>query len=182
MLIILMLGTTVNLSAKDGVPFIHSFGELRVYYKDWLVVCADKGDGECRMVNYVNKDSSQKTGFFPDSRLTLIPAQLGKAASIDFFDKGAPSEVNGISIDVDGKAFSVQASGYDTPEKNRVMETYIVHDEVTLKEVVKLSKPARWLTFSYEGISGQVSKVRFSLRGFTKALAFIKKQESKRGC
>lgn len=178
-LILLMLGGTVNLSAKDGVSFIHSFGELRVYFKDWLVVCADKGEGECRMVNYVyDKNNHEKEKFFPDSRLTLIPAQSNKGAIIDFYHKNAPSEIIGIDIAVDREKYSFDETDYKTPKQNRVMETYIVNNQTKLKNIMEASKPARWLTFRYVGISGQESKVRFSLRGFTKAFNFIQRQTS----
>ena len=30
--------------------FLHEFGELRAYFKDWLVVCEDEGRGACRAV------------------------------------------------------------------------------------------------------------------------------------
>ncbi|MBU1668210.1 hypothetical protein KKC13_07295 [bacterium] len=175
-MILILFGTSLNLSAKDGVPFIHPFGELRVYFKDWLVVCADKGEGECRMVNYVNHDSKQKTGFFPDSRLTIVPAQSEKTASLDFYHKNAPSVIDSITIAVDRKKLSLDSEDYQTPEQNRMMETYVVDNETKLNTIIEASKPGRWLTFTYAYPDNQHKKVRFSLRGFTKAFAFIAKQ------
>lgn len=179
MLTILMLLSSLNLSAKDGVPFMHSFGEKRVYFQDWLIVCAKKGEGQCRMVNYVNRNPKEKTGFFPNSRLSLTPAQSNQEAKLDFYDQGAPSEVNDIRIKVDKTAFSFEASDYQTPKENRIMETYVITNQIKLNEIVMDSKPARWLIFYYTGVSGQKSKVKFSLRGFTKAYDFIQKQTVK---
>jgi len=177
--VLLLLGSSLNLSAKDVVPFIHSFGEKRVYFQDWLVVCAKKGEGECRMVNYVNRNPKEKTGFFPNSRLSIIPAQSNQEAKLDFYDQGAPSEINGISIRVDKTAFSFNSSDYQTPNENRIMETYFITNQTKLNKIIEKSKPARWLNFYYTGISGEEKKVRFSLRGFTKVYNFIQKQTSK---
>ena len=171
-----MLGSTVNLSAKDGVAFMHPFGELRVYFKDWLVLCADKGEGECRMVNYVNNNSKKKTGFFGDSRLTIIPAQENNPAVLEFFHRDAPSLIDSIRIAVDRKKFSFTTVDYETPEQNRMMETYILHNQTQLNTIFEASKPARWLIFTYAYDENKHKKVRFSLRGFTKAWAFIENQ------
>ncbi len=176
-LIVILFGTSLNLSAKDGVPFIHPFGELRVYFQDWLVVCADKGQGECRMVNYVNNPSNKKeTGFFPDSRLSITPAQSTTTASLDFFHRNAPSVIDTITIGIDGTKFSLDAVDYEIPEQNRMMETYTVKNETKLTKIIEKSKPGRWLTFTYAYPNNQHKKVRFSLMGFTKALNFIEKQ------
>ncbi|CAA6822491.1 MAG: Unknown protein [uncultured Sulfurovum sp.] len=175
-LIVVLFGTSLNLSAKDGVAFMHPFGELRVYFKDWLVVCADKGEGECRMVNYVNNNTNIKTGFFADSRLTIIPARASKLALIDFFHRDAPSLIDSIRITVDRKKFSFAAVDYETPEHNKMMETYILHNQTQLNTIFEASKSARWLTFTYAYDENKHKKVRFSLRGFTKAWAFIEKQ------
>jgi len=174
-LILLIALSSLNLYAKDGVPFIHSFGELRVYFKDWLVVCADKGEGECRMVNYVNIGTDADTGFFPESRLTITPNQRSKPTSLDFYHKDAPSQIDGITVSVDSEKFLFDAEDYQTPTQSRIMETYIIKNETKLEKMIMESKLGRWLRFTYYK-GDNYKSVNFSLRGFSKAYEFIKKQ------
>jgi len=164
------------LGAKEGVPFIHSFGELRVYYKDWLVVCKDKGEGECRMVNYLNQNN-QTTGFFPNSRLSIVPMQGSNQLVLDFYQHNAPETIDGISIELGQKRFDFNSSDYKTPEQTRMMETYMIYHQSKLASVIEESKGARWLTFTYH-LKNHTQSVKFSLRGFTKALKFIYKQKA----
>lgn len=174
LLIVLLFVTSIHLFAKDGVPFIHSFGEERVYFKDWLVVCANKGQGECRMVNYLNRTNSQKIdGFFPDSRLSITPNQGDMTTSLDFYDQNAPSDIKGITISVDGEIFMFDASDYQTPTQSRMMETYIIKNANKLDKIIQESKSSRWLTFIYQDINSEYKRVKFSLRGFAKAYEFI---------
>lgn len=180
--VLILVGISLNLSAKDGVPFLlpKPFDELRVYYKDWLVVCNDRGAGTCRMVNYVYRpDNHERQSFFPDSRLSITPAQGTQEAVLDFYDRGAPPAINGLSLSVDQDRFAFDSADYQTPEQNRIMETYLVTHPNKLSQIIHLSKPARWLTVKYTGSSGESHTVRFSLMGFTKALAFIERQRVK---
>ncbi|HHH19945.1 MAG TPA: hypothetical protein ENK86_05510 [Campylobacterales bacterium] len=180
--VLILVVISLNLLAKDGVPFVLSkpFDELRVYYKDWLVVCNDRGAGTCRMVNYVYRpENHERQSFFPDSRLSITPAQEAQEAVLDFYDRGAPSEITELSVSVDRDRFAFDSADYQTPEQNRIMETYLVTNPNKLTQVIDLSKPARWLTIKYTGSSGESHTVRFSLMGFTKALAFIERQRVK---
>ena len=65
--------------AEDGKPFIHEFGELRVYYKYWLAVCDKNREGVCRMVAF---NLSGTETFFGRSELSVSPEQDGTPASI----------------------------------------------------------------------------------------------------
>jgi hypothetical protein len=165
------------LSAKDGVPFIHSFGELRVYYKDWLVVCKDRGEGECRMVNYLNSNN-QPTGFFAQSRLSLTPSQGTNKIELDFYQQNAPSSIESITIELDAKRFDFNATDYTTPNEHNMLETYIINNPTKLFPIIEGSRDARWLTFTYRYATHQEKSVKFSLLGFSKALEFIYKQKA----
>lgn len=175
--IIITLLLSINLlHAKEGVPFIHSYGELRVYFQDWLVVCQDKGEGECRMVNYLNQNN-QPTGFFPNSRLSIVPMQGSNKLLLDFYQHNAPSTITGISIELGQKRFDFVSSDYKTPKQTRMMETYTIQHQDKLASIIEKSKGARWLTFTYE-LKNHTQSVKFSLRGFTKALEFIYQQKA----
>lgn len=175
-ILIFTLLLSMILHAKDGEPFIHSFGELRVYYKDWLVVCKDKGEGECRMVNYLNQNN-QPTGFFAQSRLSIVPSQGTNQIALDFYQQNAPSSIDGITIRPGQKRFDFNASDYTAPHEHRMLETYIINNSSKLYSLIEDSKEARWLTFTYYYQSNEQS-VQFSLLGFTKALEFIYRQKA----
>jgi len=176
--ILITILLSINLlQAKEGVPFIHSFGELRVYYKDWLVVCQDKGEGECRMVNYLNQNN-QPTGFFPNSRLSIVPMQGSNQMVLDFYQHNALSTIEGITIELGEKRFDFNSSDYKTPDETRMMETYILHHQSKLSSLIEHSKKARWLVFSYHYAQNQAQSVTFSLLGFSKALEFIYTQKA----
>lgn len=88
------------------------------------------------MVNYVNRDSKEKTGFFPNSRLSIIPAQSNQNAKLDFYGQGVSSEINGIRVKVDKTAFSFESSDYQTPKENRIMETYFITNQAKLNKII----------------------------------------------
>lgn len=165
----IILLISLNLFAKEATPFIHHFGELRVYFKDWLVVCYDNGVGECRMVNYIYR-SEKSDKFFGDSVLTIYP----KRVKIDFYNKNAPSNILDITIFVDKKEFLFNSNDYITPNSGgNILETYSIKNKNSIKKIIKESKPSRWIIFIYKDIYNNTTKVKFSLMGFTKAVEFI---------
>ena len=164
--------------AADGKPFIHPFGELRVYFRDWLVVCDESGNGSCRMVNYVYASVRPADPFFPKSRLSITPAQAGVAGVIEFYDAGAAADIGYLGIAIDGKQFPLERADYQTPTQTRMMESYFIHARDTLEQVVEHAIPGRWLAISYGHSADEYTTVTFSLLGFTRALEFIRQRNT----
>lgn len=174
--------------AKEGKVFIHAFGELRVYYQDWLVVCEDKGQGVCRMVNI--KLNSKKDTFFGNSQLTVYPAlqqprksamsEYNNATFISFFKRDIPPLQGAVKIAIDGKTLTklqpndgiFDSSSNETSKKIIAQETYWLEGN-TADLILNNMPSGRWLTFSYWKNNEQVTE-KFSLRGMAKSLTFIR--------
>ena len=168
--------------AKEGKPFIHPFGELRVYYQDWLVVCENKGQGVCRMVNM--KLDDPKDSFFGNSRLSVYPdsqqdrqsalPEYRHAATIEFFKRDAPPLQGVVSVAIDGKTIAdlkPNVDVFDSSSKAISAETYLVEGQVA-KRMIDVMPKGRWFSIRYWRDNTQVTE-RFSLRGAAKALAFM---------
>ena len=168
--------------AKESKPFIHPFGELRVYYQDWLVVCENKGQGVCRMVNM--KLDNPKDSFFGHSRLSVYPARQGarqsalpeysNAATIEFFKRDAPPLQGVVSVAIDGKTIAEltpNADIFDSSSKAISVETYLVEGDAA-NRIIDVMPKGRWFSIRYWRDNTQVTE-RFSLRGAAKALAFM---------
>lgn len=173
--------------AKDGKPFIHAFGELRVYYQDWLVVCEDKGQGVCRMVkmNLANK----KEHFFGNSQLTVYPglqqprksamSEYANAAFISFFKRDIPALQGVVNIAIDGKNVAelqpnqniFDSSSNEVSKKTIAQETYWLEGDAA-EQILNNMQSGRWLSISYWQNNVQVTE-KFSLRGAANALKFI---------
>lgn len=170
--------------AGDGKPFIHPFGELRVYHQDWLVVCENKGKGVCRMVNM--KLDKKKDHFFGNSELTIYPAAQGlressvvgykNAAVIEFFKRDMAKLEGMVSVEVDGKTiaeFKPNDGVFDSSsQKNLALETYGFEGDA-VKRILAAIPHGKRLKISYRQNDRQATEA-FSLRGAAESLAFIR--------
>lgn len=184
-----MLGLLLTSAyAKDGQPFIHSFGELRVYFQDWLVVCEDNGRGVCRMVNI--KLTNPTDHFFGNSQLTVYPGlqqprksampEYANLAFMQFFKRDMPTLQGKVSIAVDGKEITElqpHESVFDyTSERSKnkgiAIETYWLEGDAA-QRVIHALPVGKKLSIRYW--QNNVEKTEtFSLRGAAKSLAFMK--------
>jgi hypothetical protein len=176
--------------SKEPKTFIHPFGELRVYYRDWLVVCEDKGNGICRMV--ATKLNNKAEPFFGYTRLTLYPpSQFPRKSNnpdytnqtfIDFFKRDLPPLQGAVTINIDGKQL-LQLQPHHTifdsqsnqqQHKVTALETYWFEADNASLLMAKMNT-GKQLSIHYltNNIPQQES---FSLAGFNKALAFIQKR------
>jgi hypothetical protein len=186
-LFVLFYALSLNAYAKDGQPFIHPFGELRVYYQDWLVVCEDKGQGVCRMVKM--NLPSKKEHFFGTSQLTVYPgaqqprksavSEYANLPFISFFKRGIPALQGVVDIAVDGKTIAqlqpnqhvFDNSSNETSKKPIAMETYWLEGD-TAGQIIDTMRHGRLLSVRYWHNNTQMTE-NFSLRGAAQALAFI---------
>lgn len=183
-----MLGLLLTSAyAQDGKPFIHLFGELRVYFQDWLVVCEDNGRGVCRMVNI--KLTNPTDHFFGNSQLTVYPGlqQPRKSAMPEnvnfpfmlFFKRDMPALQGKVSIAVDGKVITElqpHESVFDyTSDRSKnkaiAIETYWLDGEVAQSVIHALPNGNR-LSIRYWNNNVEKTET-FSLRGVAKSLAFM---------
>ncbi len=162
------------LSAEDGKPFIHKFGELRVYYKDWLVVCDKNGEGDCRMVT-VNVSGADR--FFGRSELTVFPEQSGKPGYIRFYCSGAPKlEKTSVKVKVGETMFELRPD-VDIFNTN-TLETYDIKGP-SASSIVEKMKAGGFITFQYEEKEATKNET-FSLRGMAKSWNFVEDRILKR--
>ena len=172
---------------QDGKPFIHPFGELRVYYQDWLVVCEGKGKGVCRMVNI--KLATPSEHFFGDSQLTIYPGsqqprksampEYANAAFINFFKRGMLALQGKVTVIIDGKVIAqlqpneniFDNTSIASKNKAIAMETYWLEGDVAW-QILKAMPAGNRLSIRYWQNNTEQTET-FSLRGAAKSLAFI---------
>ena len=169
-------------AAHDARPFLHEFGELRVYFKDWLVVCDDWGKGACRAVYYVLGEDGET--FFGESVLRLHRAQTGAPIEIEFFDRGAPEPTGLMFIRVDGHEIAslsprTDYSAYMYNGTTQVMETVQFNNRRSVERMIAEMRAGRWLQFDYQRTATERKQVNISLRGLTASLRFIDRQQAR---
>ncbi|MBL4757929.1 MAG: DUF1176 domain-containing protein [Rhizobiales bacterium] len=182
MLFGILLCFSTSVAAHDRQPFLHEFGELRVYFSDWLVVCDDWGNGSCRAVYYVLGDDD--TTFFGESVLRLHQASAGGPIEFEFYDQGAPDPMGLMFMDVDGHQIAslsprTDYSAYMANGQSSVMETIQINSPRNVARVVSEMKAGRWLTINYQRTSDERKEVAISLRGISAALRFMDRQLGK---
>lgn len=161
--------------AEDGKPFIHQFGELRVYYKDWLVVCDKNGEGACRIAAY-NRSGTET--FFGRSVLTVFPEQYGAPAFIEFFCRGVPKlQKTPVKIKIGAMIAELQP-GVDIFDKDHTIEVYDIRGDAVHK-IVEMMRAGRFISIHY-GEKGAEKEETFSLLGAAKSLSYIEDRLSKR--
>ncbi len=166
-------------AAHNAKPFLHEFGELRVYFHDWLVVCDDWGNGSCRAVYYVLGDGGDL--FFGESVLRLHREQAGAPIEIEFFDRGSPEPAGLMFIRVDGNEIAslsprTDYSTYMSNGTTQVMETVQFNNRRTVERMISEMRAGRWLEIDYQRTPDERKQVAISLRGLTASLRFIDRQ------
>ncbi|MEO0637081.1 MAG: hypothetical protein AAFY73_10575 [Pseudomonadota bacterium] len=160
-------------SVQAGDWFLHEFGELRSYHGDWLNVCRDKGEGDCRAVQIALKPGDDT--FFGESQVTVHVSPDGEF-QIEVFQRNMSTPVEGII----SFCFDEVCSGIGGPEGWRfgskdatnVAETFVITD----KDVAALTVERMIANNKLEvvhGPYGSEMRARFSLRGVTAALNAI---------
>lgn len=164
--------------AHDARPFYHEFGELRVYFRDWLVVCDKFGDGPCRAVYYVLGDDGET--FFGTSVLRIHKDSKNADARFELYDKDAPVPSGLMFMRVDGKEVAslspstdmmLNVVGQDSP----IVDTLTISKSRIVDPVIEAMRAGRYLSIHWP--RGDAAKeIRISLRGFTAAMRFIDRQ------
>lgn len=153
-------------------------GEVRSYFKDWLVVCqktqySNEVGGSCR----ANVSVRDKT-LFPYGDGTVFQLTLQRNAKsrfhIEFYhtlDDYYPS--NQVSLQVDNRS----AIKLMVMTKGNLAKLTADQSEA----LVPLIKKGRWLHVSYVSKTGKPVKTKVSLRGSTASLLFIEQFYYNRG-
>jgi invasion protein IalB len=173
-----LLFVSSGAAAHNAKPFLHEFGELRVYFHDWLVVCDDWGNGPCRAVYYVLGEDGDTS--FGESVLRLHRERAGAPTEIEFFDRGAPEPSGLMFIRVDGhEVLSLSPrtdfSAYSTGG-SQVMETVQFNNHRNVERMISEMRAGRWMEIDYQRTSDERKQVTISLRGLTASLRFIDRQ------
>ena len=161
--------------------FQHPFGELRGYHLDWLAVCAEKGDGPCRVV-YSAADIGSGAAF--DRRLTVRYDDAAGTWTPEVMDRGMPERElsritfafgEGEPIDVPPLAVTPgEAGGED------VAETVTVSDPALADILVAEMRAGRRLLVTYEPAGTGDAEADFSLMGVRDAMDAVEAHVAKR--
>jgi hypothetical protein len=153
--------------------FLHKYGELRSYHRDWLNICDDAGKGQCRAVQtYIPPGTSS---FFGESKLTLYRLSPKKYV-LEFYDSGMPANIDGNLIFKFGsQAIQLTPSQWQMGERKikNVAETLVIKDDRVVSQLVDLIKAKNTLRITYPVQNGNEGVATFSLRGSAAALAAI---------
>jgi hypothetical protein len=167
-------------TAADGVWFLHRFGEMRAYFGDWLVVCADQGRGPCRAVQIALEGDETRVG---PARLAIHPEAAGGPA-LTLFMRGMPETGRDpVVFVIDGHVLPLRQGEWIAGEPGlpNVLETVTVADPAVTEELLRRMRAGLRLTVSYGGGGGPRGgdQKGFSLRGLTAALDAIEAREGK---
>ncbi|CZF83724.1 DUF1176 domain-containing protein [Grimontia marina] len=153
-------------------------GEVRSYFKDWLVVCQEisnsRNSGICR----ANASVRDKSAFnYGDGTVFQLTLQRGISTyyTIEFYnvlDGKYPSDRVTFQIDNDpAMTFSAQPNSLNGVKLSA---------EDTQK-LIPAMKAGRWMKIDYVSQSGNEVSYRLSLRGVTASLLFIEQFYINRG-
>lgn len=166
--------------ASAGDWFTHSFGELRAYHGDWLNVCAQNGDGQCRAVQY--EPAQDGSAFFGEARLALYYETPARYVA-DLYAKGLQAEaVDQIVLDFGAARMELlpgdwQIGGAYTP--NLLETVALVQPELVALFEQHVRAYGR-LNVSFLSQGAEIRAASFSLRGSDAALTAIDAYEAAR--
>jgi len=181
-----MHGTSLA-ATIDGKWFLHSFGEMRAYFGDFLAVCDEKDFRRCRVVQYGFKseadlDSSgdgTQDSFFGSSRLSIqqhFDANGGMIYDLDIFSVELPDTPRGpMILSIDGDIFQLSTDDWQagSPEGYNVAQTFSVVDPLISTQLIAAMRAGNRLRVLHDNWT----ETHFQLRGITRALDAIKARE-----
>lgn len=136
-------------AAQAETWFQHPFGEERAYFGDWLAVCAEQGQGACRIVQ-TSKDPGSNAYF--DTRFAVHRIDDSPNWMLEVMDRGMVSEaLTGLKLTVDGVAFVIPSSayspgGFDGPGAS---DTVVIHDPELALSLVQHMRAGNRMILTY---------------------------------
>lgn len=164
--------TLLAAPALAGDWFQHKFGELRSVHGDWLAVCADNGEGACR-VTISGKDPGSSAFF--DYRLTLYYVEGVNDWNIEVMDRDMPEHaLQDMLFDVDGELTRLLPGQFEPGELGipNVAETVSITDFDFSRTLVPKLQAGNRLTITYTP-PGYDGRAAFSLRGISAAMRAV---------
>lgn len=170
-------------AGPDGGWFLHPFGELRAYHRDWLAVCDDAGAGPCRAVQIRLEGAETRVG---PARIAVLRRDDGGGHAIELFMRGmaGPHDREPVVLVVDDRVFPLPSEGWMPGEFGvpNVLESITLENQRIVAPVLAAMKAGRRLTVSWGG-GGlwdgdgmlQGDQTTFSLNGLTAALEAIER-------
>jgi len=171
----------------DGKWFLHSFGEMRAYFGDFLAVCDEEGFRRCRIVQYgfgpqvdvEGNPVASQDGFFGNSRLSIqqeFDANVAPTFQIEIFSTKLSDVPKGpMTLSIDGQVFQLTEDDWQagSPEGYNVAKTFSIIEPSLNAEIIAAVKAGNRLRVLHDGWS----ETHFQLRGITRALMAIEKRE-----
>lgn len=177
-----LTGAALALPAGAQDWFQHPSGDLRAYHLDWLAVCAEDGDGPCRVV-YSAADIGSGAAF--DRRLTVRYDGAAGTWTPEVMDRGMPeSELSRITFAFgEGEPVDVPplAVAPGEAETENVAETFTVSDPALADILVAEMRAGRRLLVTYEPGGTGDAEADFSLMGVTDAMDAVEAHVAARG-
>lgn len=156
-----------------GPWFQHEFGELRAYHKDWLAVCAERGEGACRVVQ-TSKDPGSAAYF--DLRLAVHRIDGSPDWVVEFMDRGLPGDaLTALSFEFDGEVFDLPAGAWSGGDFDygSAVDTVTIRDPDLAFALVERMKAGNRVIVRYAPAGEGDGQAVFSLRGATAAMNAI---------
>lgn len=153
--------------------FQHEFGELRAYHKDWLAVCAERGDGPCRVVQTA-KDPGSAAYF--DLRLAVHRIDDRPDWVVEVMDRGLPGDaLAALSFEFDGEVFDLPAGAWQPGDFDHgsAVDSVTIRDPDLALALVERMKAGNRVIVRYAPDGGGDGQAAFSLRGATSAMNAI---------
>lgn len=168
-----ILAGLMALPVAAGPWFLHEFGELRAYFKDWLAVCADGGDGDCRVVQTAVDPGS--AAYF-DLRLAAHRIEGSPDWAVEVMDRGLPAAaLTSLGFVFDGVAFDLPAGAWTAGDFDygSAVDTVTIRDPDMAFALVERMKAGNRLEVRYQPHGEGDGQAAFSLRGATAAMNAI---------
>ncbi|MEM6619748.1 MAG: hypothetical protein AAF631_10640 [Pseudomonadota bacterium] len=150
--------------------FMHTSGEIRAYHGDWLAVCADEGNGPCRVVATAVDPGSN--AFF-DLRLAAHRIDNSPDWAVEVMDRSMPaSQVETLTFTFDGEATTIPRSAWKAGDflYGSVVDTLVIRDPAVAADLVEKMKAGNRVVITYAPTGRGDGEASFPLRGVTAAM------------
>ena len=143
--------------------FLHEFGELRAYFKDWLVVCEDEGRGACRAVQY--QPDPDGDGTWGIARMAVHRLSQGGHGLVLYIKGMNSAAAHPVTVLIDERSWQLAPEDWrpgDLAVRN-VAETITFTDPLIADQVLGAMRAGLSMTVT----SGDGQTAMISLRGLT---------------
>ena len=154
----------------QGAWFQHEeSGERRAFHRDWMAVCADGGEGQCRILR---ASADPGSNAFFDQRLTLFRIDNSPDWVLEFMDRDLPAaDLPELTFDFGSTAIVVPGSALKAGDYayGGAADSVTLTDPVQVQSILEAMRAGRALEVRYSPTGQGDGRATFGLRGVTAA-------------